>query len=237
MRNFRYFGILFNLISIKMKIIKLLFIFALVSMIAVSCKETKKDEVQDDAATEMTEEGSDASGMEASEEGGEEEVSSSDAAGAAGAAAAGEATDTESMEAAEGVEAAPKDVEPLIVPAGVIAEELADTPVVYPGCTGSVEEIRACNKESFIAYIKSEFNHEIGKQAGLKKGDNEIGVVMHVNKAGRVFSLRVTAPNAPLKREMERVVNKTPHVVPATEAGEPVGVSVKFLVDFKVEKL
>ena len=237
MRNFRYFGILFNLISIKMKIIKLLFIFALVSMIAVSCKETKKDEVQDDAATEMTEEGSDASGMEASEEGGEEEVSSSDAAGAAGAAAAGEATDTESMEAAEGVEAAPKDVEPLIVPAGVIAEELADTPVVYPGCTGSVEEIRACNKESFIAYIKSEFNHEIGKQAGLKKGDYEIGVVMHVNKAGRVFSLRVTAPNAPLKREMERVVNKTPHVVPATEAGEPVGVSVKFLVDFKVEKL
>ncbi len=237
MRNFRYFGILFNLISIKMKIIKLLFIFALVSMIAVSCKETKKDEVQDDAATEMTEEGSDDSGMEASEEGGEEEVSSSDAAGAAGAAAAGEATDTESMEAAEGVEAAPKDVEPLIVPAGVIAEELADTPVVYPGCTGSVEEIRACNKESFIAYIKSEFNHEIGKQAGLKKGDYEIGVVMHVNKAGRVFSLRVTAPNAPLKREMERVVNKTPHVVPATEAGEPVGVSVKFLVDFKVEKL
>ena len=237
MRNFRYFGILFNLISIKMKIIKLLFIFALVSMIAVSCKETKKDEVQDDAATEMTEEGSDDSGMEASEEGGEEEVSSSDAAGAAGAAAAGEATDTESMEAAEGVEAAPKDVEPLIVPAGVIAEELADTPVVYPGCTGSVEEIRACNKESFIAYIKSEFNHEIGKQAGLKKGDYEIGVVMHVNKAGRVFSLRVTAPNAQLKREMERVVNKTPHVVPATEAGEPVGVSVKFLVDFKVEKL
>ena len=234
MRNFRYFGILFNLISIKMKIIKLLFIFALASMIAVSCKETKKDEVQDDAATEMTEEGSDDSGMEASEEGGEEEVSSSDAAGAA---AAGEATDTESMEAAEGVEAAPKDVEPLIVPAGVIAEELADTPVVYPGCTGSVEEIRACNKESFIAYIKSEFNHEIGKQAGLKKGDYEIGVVMHVNKAGRVFSLRVTAPNAPLKREMERVVNKTPHVVPATEAGEPVGVSVKFLVDFKVEKL
>jgi hypothetical protein len=60
---------------------------------------------------------------------------------------------------------------------------------------------------------------------------------MHVNKAGRVFSLRVTAPNDALKAEMERVVNSAPKVVPATEAGEPVGVSVKFNVDFRVEKL
>ena len=32
-----------------MKIIKVLVVFFLVSMIAVSCKETKKEEVQDDA--------------------------------------------------------------------------------------------------------------------------------------------------------------------------------------------
>ncbi len=55
------------------------------------------------------------------------------------------------------------------MPEGVIAEELADTPVIYPGCAGCNEEIRACNKESFIAYIKSEFNHEIAKEAGLKR--------------------------------------------------------------------
>lgn len=223
-----------------MKIVKVLFIFALVSMITVSCKETKKEEVQDDTSVEMTEEGSEAGGMDATED----DVSSDNAAagagavGAAGAAgtAAGEGAEA-TMEAAEGIEAESKEVEALVVPEGVISEELADTPVIYPGCTGSVEEIRACNKESFVAYIKSEFNHEIGKEAGLKKGDYEIGVVIHVNKAGRVFSLRVTAPDPALKTEMERVVNSTPHVVPATEAGQPVGVSVKFLVDFKLEKL
>ncbi|WP_424352765.1 hypothetical protein [Lutimonas sp.] len=204
------------------------------SMITVSCKETKKEEVQDDTSVEMTEEGSEAGGMDATED----DVSSDNAAAGAGAAgtAAGEGAEA-TMEAAEGIEAESKDVEALVVPEGVISEELADTPVIYPGCTGSVEEIRACNKESFVAYIKSEFNHEIGKEAGLKKGDYEIGVVIHVNKAGRVFSLRVTAPDPALKTEMERVVNSTPHVVPATEAGEAVGVSVKFLVDFKVEKL
>lgn len=220
-----------------MKIVKVLFIFALVGMIAVSCKETKKEEVQDDTSVEMTEEGSEAGGMDATED----DVSSDNAAAGAGAAGAagtvaGEGAEA-TMEAAEGIEAESKEVEALVVPEGVISEELADTPVIYPGCTGSVEEIRACNKESFVAYIKSEFNHEIGKEAGLKKGDYEIGVVIHVNKAGRVFSLRVTAPDPALKTEMERVVNSTPHVVPATEAGQPVGVSVKFLVDFKLEKL
>ena len=217
-----------------MKIVKVLFIFALVGMIAVSCKETKKEEVQDDTSVEMTEEGSEAGGMDATED----DVSSDNAAAGAGAAgtAAGEGAEA-TMEAAEGIEAESKEVEALVVPEGVISEELADTPVIYPGCTGSVEEIRACNKESFVAYIKSEFNHEIGKEAGLKKGDYEIGVVIHVNKAGRVFSLRVTAPDPALKTEMERVVNSTPHVVPATEGGQPVGVSVKFLVDFKLEKL
>ncbi len=202
-----------------MKIVKVLFIFAMVSMIAVSCKETKKEEVQDDAAVEMTEEGSDA--VEAAE--------AAEPVEAAGAADG-------SMEATESMEVESKDVEPLVVPEGVIAEELADTPVVYPGCSGSVDEIRACNKESFIAYMKSEFNRDIAKEAGFKKGEYKIGVVLHVNKAGRVFSLRVTAPKKALQTEMERVVNSTPKVVPATEAGEPVGVSLKFEVDFRVEE-
>jgi len=213
----------------------------LVSTIAVSCNETKKEEVQDDAAVEMTEEGSEAvtEDAAASTEASEEEGSSNAAAaGAAGAAAASSASDSEgSMEAAKSIDAESKEIEAVVVPEGVIAEELADTPVVYPGCTGSVEEIRACNKESFIAYLKGEFNHDIAKDAGLKRGDYEIGIVMHVNKAGRVFSLRVTAPKKALENEMVRIINKTPKVVPATQAGEPVGVSLKFLVDFRVEKL
>ncbi len=222
-----------------MKILKLLLVFTLVSTIAVSCNETKKEEVQDDAAVEMTEEGSEAvtEDAAASTEASEEEGSSNAAAGAAGAAAAGSASDSEgSMEAAESIDVESKEIEAVIVPEGVIAEELADTPVVYPGCTGSVEEIRACNKESFIAYLKGEFNHDAAKGEGLKKGDYEIGIVMHVNKAGRVFSLRVTAPKKALENEMVRVINSTPKVVPATVAGEAVGVSLKFLVDFRVEE-
>ena len=226
-----------------MKILKLLFIFTLVSMLSISCKESKKEEAQDDASTEMTEEGSDASADtdEAASYDAEESEGDAAAAGAAaaGAAAAEGAEGAEGeMEPAESIEAEVKELEPVVVPEGVIAEELADTPVIFPGCAGSsTDEIRACTKESFIAYLKSEFNHDIAKDAGLKRGDYQIGVVLHVNKAGRVFSLRVTAPKKALETEMVRVINSTPKVTPATSKGEPVGVSAKFLVDFKVEKL
>ncbi|UCE93100.1 MAG: hypothetical protein JSV73_09830 [Flavobacteriaceae bacterium] len=224
-----------------MKILKLLFIFTLVSMLAYSCKESKKEEAQDDASTEMTEDGPDASAdpdEAATYEA--EESEGDDASGAAAGAAAATAAEGGSgeMEPAESIETQAMDLEDVEVPEGVIVEGLADTPVIYPGCTGATaDEIRACTKESFIAYLKSEFNHDIAKDVGLKKGDYKIGVVLHVNKAGRVFSLRVTAPKKALETEMERVINSTPKVTPATSKGEPVGVSTKFVVDFKVEKL
>lgn len=215
-----------------MKIVKVLFIFALVSMIAVSCKETKKEDVQDGSAVEMTEEGSESSGAEAVE-------------GGAAAAASGAESEDASKDGAEGEAIEPKataiqgetmGMEELVVPEGVIAEELADTPVIYPGCTGSsAEEIRACNKESFIAYVKKEFNHDVSGE-GLKNGDYAIKAAIHVNKAGRVFTLRVTAPNEFLQKEMRRVIDNTPHVTPATHKGEPVGVSFMLPVDFRLQK-
>lgn len=210
-----------------MKLLKVLFIFALVSMIAVSCKESKKEEVQDDAI-EMTEEGMESGGMEEGAEaaaGAADDVSESVVGGAA-------------MEKAKAIKTETVGVEEIEVPEGVIAEELADTPVIYPGCTGaSSEEIRACSLESFVAYVKSEFNHDIAKESNIKSGDYEIKTVVHVNKFGRVFSLRITAPNKALENEMKRVVDKTPQVTPATKGGEPVGVSFILPVDFRVEKL
>ena len=198
-----------------MKLLKACFIFALVSMMVVSCKESKKEEVQDDTV-EMTEEGMESGEME-------------EGAGAAVGTTADEA---------EAIETESLGVEEMEVPEGVIAEELADTLVIYPGCTGSTaEEIRACSLESFVAYVKSEFNHDIAKESNIKSGDYEIKAVIHVNKFGRVFTLRVTAPNEALENEMRRVVDNTPHVTPATKGGEAVGVSFMLPVDFRVEKL
>ena len=137
-----------------MKLIKLFFMLAIVSMVVISCKETKKEGVQDADAVEMTEESSSESeNSDVAEEG--VDKSAAEGEGSSGESAAASAG---SKAPATGVETTSKDLEELKVPEGVLAEELADTPVIYPGCVGSAEEVRTCNRESFIAFIKSEFN-------------------------------------------------------------------------------
>ena len=207
-----------------MKIVKVLFVFALVSMLAVSCKETKKEEVNDQAV-EMTEDGAESG---TSVEGGAE---------AAAATGGSEASEGEaSMKEGKAIEGKTVGMEAFDVPEGVIAEELADTPVIYPGCMGSTaEEIRACNLESFRAYVKEEFNSEIANEANISSGEYVIRAAIHIDKAGRVYTLKVTAPNEVLKSEMRRVVDNTPLVTPATVGGEPVGVSFILPVVFKLD--
>jgi len=215
-----------------MKIVKVVFVLALVSMLSISCKETKKEAVQDESSVEMT-------GAEGTESSSSEGVVGADASGSSEGTSSEVAKKegTEGMEPkATAIQAETMGLEEIEVPEGVIAEELADTPIIYPGCTGSsAEEFRACNRESFIAYIKKEFNHDVSG-SGLKNGNYTINAAVHVNKAGRVFTLRVTAPNEFLEKEMRRVIDNTPHVTPASENGAPVGVSFLLPVDFRLEK-
>lgn len=220
-----------------MKILKLFFVFAIVSLIAVSCKESKKEEVSDDSAVEMTEEAT--SEDATSEEGTSDSAGEAAATGAAatGAAASSDADNSEGSathESSEAIEATSKDVEEVPVPEGVIAEELADTPVVYPGCRGTVDEIRACNKEKFIAYLKEEFNSDLAKDLGLRMGDHEITTIVHIDKTGKCHTLRVNAPHKVLEEEAKRVIESVPQLVPATKNREPVGVTFKLPLNFKV---
>ncbi len=213
-----------------MKIIKLLFVLVVVSAVAFSCKSEKKEGAQDDSAVEMTEEGSmDESGSEASSD-----ASVSEGAAATGAAA-GASASGESATPAEGVEGESKGVEEMAVAEGVMTEDMADTPVIYPGCAGATnEEIRACSKEKFIAFLKSEFNKDLGKEAGLDPGDHQIRTVVHIDEAGKCSAMRVTASNFMLENEMKRVIAALPQMTPATEAGQPVPVTFVLPVDFKL---
>lgn len=215
-----------------MKLIKLFFMFTIVSMIVISCKETKKEGVQDADAVEMTEESSSESeNKDVAEEGADEST-------AEGEGSSSESTDAAaagSKEPATGVESASKDIEELKVPEGVLAEELADTPVIYPGCAGSAEEVRACNRESFIAFIKSEFNKNLAPNLNLGEGDYEIKSIIHIDGSGKISTLKVVAPHKALEAEMVRVIGKAPKVTPAIKAGEPVAISFVLPVNFKVQ--
>jgi len=211
-----------------MKIIKLLFVLVVVSALTFSCKSEKKDasEAMDDAVEAVEEAGQQAG--EAIEEGAE-------AVGDA-AESASDAVSEGAESVAEGVEGAVKGVEEMAVTEGVMTENLADTPVIYPGCSGGTnEEIRACSKEKFIAFLKSEFNKDLGREAGLDPGDHEISTVVHVDEVGKVSALRVKTSNYKLEGEMKRLIAALPQMTPATKAGEAVPVTFILPVDFKIE--
>jgi len=218
-----------------MKIIKLLFVMIVVSTLTFSCKSEKKEasEAVDDAVEAVEDAGEQAG--EAMEEGAEAVGDAAESAADAvseGADAVAEGAEA----AAEGVEGAVKGVEEMAVTEGVMTENLADTPVIYPGCSGGTnEEIRACSKEKFIAFLKSEFDKNLGREAGLDPGDHEISTVVHVDEVGKVSALRVKTSNYKLEGEMKRLIAALPQMTPATKAGEAVPVTFILPVDFKIE--
>lgn len=222
-----------------MKIIKLLFVLVVVSALTFSCKSEKKDasEAMDDAVEAVEDAGQEAG--DAIEEGAEAVGDAAESAGQTVSDAAKEGADAvaEGAESvAEGVEGAVKGVEEMAVAEGVMTENLADTPVIYPGCSGGTnDEIRACSKEKFIAFLKSEFNKDLGREAGLDPGDHEITTVVHVDEVGKVSALRVKTSNYKLEGEMKRLIAALPQMTPATKAGEAVPVTFILPVDFKIE--
>ena len=217
-----------------MKIFKLLFVLVVVSALTFSCKSEKKEGAQDESAVEMSEEGStdeSSAAAEASEEGASSEASSGDgaaaAAGTAGAAAAASSTD-ETAAPAEGVEGSSKGVEEMSVAEGVMTEELADTPAIYPGCAAeTTEALRACNKAKFIEFIKKEFNQDIANGLGVDPGPMEINTIVQVSAEGKCSAIRVTTPHYKLENEMKRVIAAVPQVTPATHKGQSVPVTFK----------
>ena len=205
-----------------MKIIKLLFAIALVGMVTFSCKEAKKESVEEDAAVEMTEEGA-----EAAEQSGTEKSTES---------AEGEESEEAAMEAGKALEGATKGVEEMPVAEGVLTEAMADTPVIYPGCSGGTpDEIRACSKEKYIAFLKDEFNVGLAKDWNIDPGEHMIRSMVKIDENGKCSLLEVMAPNDALAKEMERVIDKLPQMTAATKGGEPVAVQFLLPLNFKVE--
>lgn len=203
-----------------MKILKLLFVVAMIQMITASCnscQNSSKEEAQEESAVEMTDEGSES--MEAT--GGEGE----EASGAAASQAPVQAIDPTTS----GVEEVPVDT-------SILAEELASTPVIYPGCEGgTADEIRACSIEKFRTYLAENFNSEIAEQLNMAPGDYQIRSILKVDEQGNLSVIRTTADNDELKLEMKRLIHNAPKVTPATHDGKPVSVHFMIPLDFKVE--
>lgn len=199
-----------------MKLIKTLLLIAVFSTITFSCKDSKKENVDGE--------------MEAIEE----TVEVVEVEGDAGTTEAVEVVEVESATPAEGVETSSAGLEEFAAE-GVIVEAMADTPVIYPGCEGNAEEIRACSKSEFISFLKKNFNSDLGADLGLRSGNHKIRSLVKIDETGKASVLKVDGPHKSLEKEMVRIIDKLPQMTAATEEGQPVSVSFILPITFAVD--
>jgi hypothetical protein len=218
-----------------MKIIKLFFAIAIISLIAVSCKETKKEESSEDSI-EVTDESGESTEVVAEEEVTEPINVEETEENVESTGVAVENTEVEKEVEAKAVEVTSKEVEKMVAEEGVIIEKLADTPVIYPGCeAGSADEIRACSIKKFKNFVGSNFDKDLSSGLDLDKGEHKIRALLKIDKSGKVTVRKIVASRVELENEIIRIIGKLPNMTPATKGGSPVDVSFVVPVDFKVE--
>ncbi|MEN8185704.1 MAG: hypothetical protein ABFR05_01105 [Bacteroidota bacterium] len=203
-----------------MKIFRVFFAIALISVIAISCKETKKGAEEDlKEATEQVEKAAEETGKAIEEATEEVKV----------------VTEEGTKKAEESIETTTKGIVHEKTEENLIEETVADTPVIYPGCEGTVEEIRACSKKEFKKFFAKNFNIDLANDLDMDTGDHRIRTLLRISESGKISVMAVEAENEALKNEIIRVINKYPIMTPATKGGTAIPVSFILPVDFKVE--
>lgn len=135
-----------------------------------------------------------------------------------------EAVEVEEIEEVEEVEEIVEDV-----PFAIIEEV-----PVFPGCTGTKAQKRACLNKKMKKHVTRNFDGELAQELGLS-GKQRIFVMFKIDKNGSITGIKARAPHPRLKKEAIRVVKKLPKMKPGRQRGKPVGVKYALPIMFSVE--
>jgi len=112
---------------------------------------------------------------------------------------------------------------------------IEDVPV-FPGCSGTNEELRTCFSSNITKFVSKKFNTSLSSDLGLDSGSiQRIFVMFKIDKNGNIVDIKARAPHKKLKDEAVRVINLLPQMTPGKQRGKPVGVRYGLPIVFKVE--
>lgn len=109
-----------------------------------------------------------------------------------------------------------------------------DTAPVYPGCSGTPEELKTCFTEKITQLVVDEFNTQLAQDLDLE-GRIRIMSQFKVLKDGTVGDIMVRAPHLELEAETKRILNVLPKMKPAEHEGEKVTVMYSLPIVFDVQ--
>lgn len=106
---------------------------------------------------------------------------------------------------------------------------------VFPGCSGTKAQKKACLNKKLQRHIQRNFNAELANELGLSPGKKRIYVQFKIDKDGSITNVMARAPHPRLKKEAERVARKIPKMKPGRQRGRAVRVGYTLPITFNVE--
>ncbi|MDO6674162.1 energy transducer TonB [Tenacibaculum sp. 1_MG-2023] len=106
---------------------------------------------------------------------------------------------------------------------------------VFPGCSGTKAQKKACLNKKLQRHIQRNFNAELANELGLSPGKKRIYVQFKIDKDGSITNVAARAPHPRLKKEAERVARKIPKMKPGRQRGRAVRVGYTLPITFNVE--
>ncbi|MBE7629206.1 energy transducer TonB [Tenacibaculum piscium] len=144
-----------------------------------------------------------------------------------------ESTETDESEAVE-----VEDIEEVVEEEEVVEDvpfSIIEEVPIFPGCTGSKAEKKACLNKKLQKHVQRNFAAELANELGLAPGKKRIYVQFKIDKDGSVTSVNARAPHPRLKEEAIRVAKKIPKMKPGKQRGRPVRVGYTLPITFNVE--
>lgn len=111
---------------------------------------------------------------------------------------------------------------------------IEDVPI-YPGCTGSKQELKDCFTEKIKKFFIKRFNADLAKELGLSEGKKRIIVLFRIDKNGKVTDVIARAPHPKIQQEVVKIIKKLPQMTPGRQRGVPVGVRYTLPIVFLVK--
>lgn len=146
----------------------------------------------------------------------------------------------------------PKDEEPQKIDITSLPDEPVEEPIdesedplpliglqhapVFRGCEGlSEQEGRKCLERKMKAHVGRYFDAGLAEDLGMSPGKYRIATQFVIDKDGKISEIKIRAPHAALKKEVERVVKKLPKFKPGMQQSKPVKVRYTLPITFRVD--
>lgn len=106
---------------------------------------------------------------------------------------------------------------------------------VFPGCKGNRKALSKCFSKKVQKHFSKKFNNDLPNELGLSAGKKRIHIGFKIDQFGNIVDVQARAPHPKIKKEIIKVMNLLPKMIPGKQSGVAVGVKYSIPLSLLVE--